>query len=213
MFLFRYGGIRAFLNIGSLARTDLNRIDEVRCKDGGSADIGAVFQIDNCIKVFEACWWQLKTLLETKTRSSMLRTVIDANSLRRKREVCHRMTEQFKRDDHRLHSVASRPRNHRSPRHSTAGKLASDVIKNGGKLKYDLKRRVNIPKQHGFGNKVGQGKISKTKSNVSGKKRAVPDARRLVSEYFQNNLNQQQKGNNQRQQRRSNKKARHFGPN
>lgn len=62
-------------------------LDEVTCRDGGSADILTVFRRMDCIEVFRSCFWQLYDIMAEKTGSSLLGCLVDANSLRKRRSL------------------------------------------------------------------------------------------------------------------------------
>ena len=91
MFLFRYGNVPGFANIATGARSELSQLQIIKSRDGGEAELSGVFQIENCVKVFQACWLRLRAKLKQKVNPShsMLRFLVDAGALQRKREDSH----------------------------------------------------------------------------------------------------------------------------
>ena len=89
MFLFRYGAIPGFASIRSSARTQLSQLMVVESGDGGEADMGGVYQVDNCVKVFQACWVQLRAKVKQSfdPSHSILRFIVDSNDLKTKRRI------------------------------------------------------------------------------------------------------------------------------
>ena len=91
MFLFRYGQVQGYANIDSSARTSLSQLMVIESEDGGSADMGGVYQVENCVKVFQACWQRLRTRMNQKTNPShsLLMHIVDARKLEMKRRECN----------------------------------------------------------------------------------------------------------------------------
>ena len=89
-FLFRYGNIKgtASKDIHPHHTTTLSQFMILQTKHG-SADMGGVYQIDNCVTVFGACYELLMERMMKKgkssTASSLLQYVIDAKQLETKR--------------------------------------------------------------------------------------------------------------------------------
>jgi hypothetical protein len=63
--------------------------------------MGGVYQIENCVKVFHACWQRLRTKLKQSPnpKHSMLRYVVDANELQVRRRMCSRKASIITRFD------------------------------------------------------------------------------------------------------------------
>lgn len=99
MFLFRYGHVNGFENIISSARTPLSQLMVIESKDGGSADMGGVFQVENCVRVFQECWRLLRSKLKQKVnpKHSILRFIVEADSLQRKRTLCSKKASLIER--------------------------------------------------------------------------------------------------------------------
>ena len=75
-------------------------LDEVTCRDGGSADILTVFRRMDCIEVFRSCFWQLYDIMAEKKGSSLLGCLVDANSLRKRRNLSlSRVPKEYKAND------------------------------------------------------------------------------------------------------------------
>ena len=76
----------------SSSRTPLTQLMVIKSQDGGLADMGGVFQVENCVKVFQACWRLLRNKLKPQVNSnpnhSILRFIVDANDLQNKRKWC-----------------------------------------------------------------------------------------------------------------------------
>ena len=116
-FLFRYGGVvHGHEKIDSHSRTRLTQYMAIECNggfegpvDSSLVDMGGVYQIDNCVSLFEACWFRLyDSLLPNLQRSgknrhirfrkqeqptttsfqSHLMHIIDSNRLYNDREDC-----------------------------------------------------------------------------------------------------------------------------
>jgi len=94
-FFFRYGNIpdasrkgmderlRTMLTQNSMVQTRGNGID------AGVADLGGVYQLDNCIRVFQICYFILRRKLQkcsTDPSHSVLGHVVDAKSLAKERQ-------------------------------------------------------------------------------------------------------------------------------
>lgn len=62
-------------------------INSVQCRDGGLVEMKHVFHIENCVKVFRACWGRLKMLLEKKnaTQASFVRWIVHTSKLAQRR--------------------------------------------------------------------------------------------------------------------------------
>jgi len=90
-FFYRYGDIRSYRNINPSARTDIVRVSAVHCHDGGVVEISQVFQMENCVALFQACWWTLMKALSRPTTTSLLRLIVDARRLRQRRETANSM--------------------------------------------------------------------------------------------------------------------------
>ena len=90
MFLFRYGGVQGYPGVDPHARTRLTQLMVIESEDGGSADMGGVYQVENCVKVFEACFLRLRKRLSQNVNPdhSMLWYVINSTILERKRREC-----------------------------------------------------------------------------------------------------------------------------
>jgi len=87
-FLYRYGDIRSsYGNVNPNARTNLMRAVSVHCHDGGVVEVSQVFQIENCITVFKACWVRLLQVLTGSTTTCLLRYVVDARRLQQRRDA------------------------------------------------------------------------------------------------------------------------------
>jgi hypothetical protein len=101
MFLFRYGGVGGGKKLDKSTWTPLDQLMVIECRDGGSADMGGVYQIENCVKVFHACWQRLRTKLKQSPnpKHSMLRYVVDANELQVRRRMCSRKASIITRFD------------------------------------------------------------------------------------------------------------------
>lgn len=104
-FLFRYGGVvHGHDKIDSLSRTRLTQYMAIECKEGfdgpeasSLVDMGGVYQIDNCVSLFEACWFRLYDSLlpnlqrnstTSNNRRSYLMQIIDGSQLDKDRADC-----------------------------------------------------------------------------------------------------------------------------
>jgi hypothetical protein len=90
MFLFRYGGVQGYPGADPHARTRLTQLMVIESEDGGSADMGGVYQVENCVKVFEACFMRLRQRLNQNINPdhSVLWYVINSTMLEKKRREC-----------------------------------------------------------------------------------------------------------------------------
>jgi hypothetical protein len=90
MFLFRYGGVQGYPGVDPHARTRLTQLMVIESEDGGSADMGGVYQAENCVRVFEACFMRLRQRLNQNINPdhSLLMHVINSAILERKRREC-----------------------------------------------------------------------------------------------------------------------------
>jgi hypothetical protein len=90
-FLFRYGDVPGFSNVSKHARTSLSQLMVIASGDG-SADMGNVFQVQNCITVFAACWHRLQSKLKRNVNPehSLLRYIVDPDKLENRRMECSR---------------------------------------------------------------------------------------------------------------------------
>ena len=96
-FLFRYG---SFPETGkrssdSTLRSPLTENTVVTAQGTGrvkvAADMGSVFQLENCIKLFQACYFILRRKLQKPSNDpshSLLGYIIDAPSLKQQRQDC-----------------------------------------------------------------------------------------------------------------------------
>lgn len=96
-FFYRYGDIRSYRYVSPTAKTDLTRVDTVHCHDGGVVEISQVFQIENCVTVFRACWFTLMKALSKPTATSLLRLIVDARRLRERREAANSMVSHYRK--------------------------------------------------------------------------------------------------------------------
>jgi hypothetical protein len=89
-FLFRYGDVPGFSNVSKQARTSLSQLMVITSGDG-SADMGNVFQVQNCITVFAACWHRLQSKLKrhVNPEHSLLRYIVDPDKLQSRRRKCY----------------------------------------------------------------------------------------------------------------------------
>ena len=110
-FLFRYGGrIRGHHKMDLVARTRMSQSMVIECchdTNGGSSslvDMGGVYQMDNCVQLFEECWnriyeslcWNHQRTAERqqspknkdKCRTSYLMQIIDVKKLENERFDC-----------------------------------------------------------------------------------------------------------------------------
>jgi hypothetical protein len=107
-FFFRYGSVQhSNPKIASSSRTLLSQNVVVRTEDGGSADMSACFQIENCVSFFESCWRALHKKLSGKfnRNHSILQFLVDALKLelgrsQRKRQASSKFGENEKIDGH-----------------------------------------------------------------------------------------------------------------
>jgi hypothetical protein len=62
----------------------------IETEDGGSADMGGVYQVENCVQVFQACWLRLfrKSKQAINPDHSLLIYIVDAQRLENKRREC-----------------------------------------------------------------------------------------------------------------------------
>ncbi len=99
-FLFRYGSIpdtsRSGLDnkLRSPLKEDTIVTTQGKGPEKGFAEMGSVFQIDNCIRVFQACYFILRRKLQkpsTDPSHSILGYIIDAQWLREERKDCQRL--------------------------------------------------------------------------------------------------------------------------
>ena len=97
-FLFRYGSIpeTAKRSSYSTLMSPLNENTIVAVQGNGSvkviADMGSVFQLENCIWLFQACYFILRRKLQKPSNDpshSLLGYIIDARLLRQQRLDCH----------------------------------------------------------------------------------------------------------------------------
>jgi hypothetical protein len=90
MFLFRYGGVQGHPSVDPHARTKLTQLMVIESEGGGIADMSGVFQVENCVKVFEACFQRLRQRLNQNVNPdhSLLMHVINSAILERKRREC-----------------------------------------------------------------------------------------------------------------------------
>ena len=106
MFLFRYGQVPGYSHVAASARTCLTQLMVIESGDGeASADMGGVHQVENCIKVFQACFFRLRDKLSQRTNPdhSILTHIIDARKLELKRRQCclkASLVAKYKRQNH-----------------------------------------------------------------------------------------------------------------
>lgn len=107
-FLFRYGGIPGTSRSGvdAMFQSPLKGDTVVTTQGTGPekamAEMGSVFQIDNCIRVFQACYFILRRKLQkpsTDPSHSILGYIIDSNSLREERQDCQKKIPSSPRKD------------------------------------------------------------------------------------------------------------------
>jgi hypothetical protein len=117
MFLFRYGGVQGYPGVDPHARTRLTQLMVIESEDGGSADMGGVYQVENCVKVFEACFMRLRQRLNQNVNPdhSLLMHVINSSILERKRRECclkASLVTKFKKEPRRssIEDNSSNPR-------------------------------------------------------------------------------------------------------
>jgi hypothetical protein len=95
-FLFRYGNMNLKLNgSGTNLMTQLTQRTVIETRGQGfakgMADMGGVYQLDNCIQVFQACFFKLRDKLQrasTDAAHSILGYIIDSQWLRNERQKC-----------------------------------------------------------------------------------------------------------------------------
>lgn len=84
-FLFRYGSVKHNnRKLNSSIRTNLFKGVVIETTDGGTIDFSACYQMDNCVALFEACWWKLYNKLQRadfNRNHSMLQYVVDSRRL------------------------------------------------------------------------------------------------------------------------------------
>lgn len=97
-FFFRYGSVPGYSNINSRARTTLSQFEVISTADG-SADMSPVFQVQNCITVFAACWHRLQSKVKRNMNPnhSLLRFMVDPEELRSRRRKCQQKASLIKR--------------------------------------------------------------------------------------------------------------------
>jgi len=105
-FLFRYGRVPDAIRgrLDPRVRTDLGQ-DTVVTTDGsgvakGMADMSSVFQLENSIRVFQACYFVLRRKLQKPSSDplhSILGYLVDAQSLKSERAECRRKVPSYQR--------------------------------------------------------------------------------------------------------------------